>query len=156
VLTLQLSTEFSCRSRNRTEPPAHPIIFSMVAGDTVRSRLSMRESIWNTRLAEAESDPAYLLKFAVGWTYAAQRNLQALDGKGPVRRRAARGAQNAIAIRLTQALRRHAAQPSLGLPHHSAPYQAALSTPIGDGNRSRLVGLRLASDDRHRDGALRT
>jgi hypothetical protein len=85
-------------------------------------------------------------------------------GRRPARRRAARGAENAIAFTLAQALRsqRQAAQPgdlllhSLGLPYHSALYQAALSTSIGDRNRIRLVGLRLTSDDRHRDAALRT
>jgi hypothetical protein len=42
------------------------------------------------------------------------------------------------------------------LPHHSALNQSALSTPIGDRNRSRFIGFRLASDDDHRDAALRT
>lgn len=42
------------------------------------------------------------------------------------------------------------------LPHHSALNQSALSTPIGDRNRSRLIGFRLASHDDHRDAALRT
>jgi hypothetical protein len=42
------------------------------------------------------------------------------------------------------------------LPHHSALNEPALSTPIGDRNRSRLIGFRLASHDDHRDVALRT
>jgi hypothetical protein len=42
------------------------------------------------------------------------------------------------------------------LPHHSALYQSASSTPIGDRNRSGLFGLRFTSHDDHRNATLRT
>jgi hypothetical protein len=82
-----------------------------------------------------------------------------LMGRGPrAQRRSARGAQNAIAFSTSPAVNR----PPSGKPHsramcfsftgsthHSALYQSASSTPIGDRNRSGLFGLRLTSQDGH-------